>query len=490
MAKYALLFTIGGVQDFIASARKINDLWAGSYMLSYLIAQGIKSLPEQNELIFPSKENPLLKKEYDESILKNSLPNKFMAKIETDDIQKIASTVEKTIKETYISLKPEDIRNKFQEQDNWLDIYWVACEVNNETDSQLQSKLGKKLALVKTFRSTKTTNSSEEGFKCTLCGNRSTLDNAKINSQWYNANLKDNEKLCSVCATKRMLKATILDKHNINDNNRYGISTQDIGDSQYYSIIVADGDRMGEKMSSGEPAKISSQLINFSNNIWNISSFAENINNKKIINSKLIYCGGDDVLCLSPIRKTLNTANEIQLKFKELFDKNATMSAGIHISHGKESLGLALDNARKAEKQSKDSGRNCFTISVDKRAGDFVSWTAPWSKIEDLKVVIEYFEKGILSPSFAFQLKDEFFYFEKEIDTNMENAIKKRISYQLNRHYDEKKEKEINATEQGEKYSKEILLSVLKTISFKTIKEIKDFFYFLEIALFFARTQK
>ena len=31
-----LLFTIGPVQDFIATARKTQDLWSGSYLLSYL----------------------------------------------------------------------------------------------------------------------------------------------------------------------------------------------------------------------------------------------------------------------------------------------------------------------------------------------------------------------------------------------------------------------------------------------------------------------
>jgi len=34
-----LLFTIGPVQDFIATARKTQDLWAGSYLLSYLFGR-------------------------------------------------------------------------------------------------------------------------------------------------------------------------------------------------------------------------------------------------------------------------------------------------------------------------------------------------------------------------------------------------------------------------------------------------------------------
>ena len=33
-----LMFTIGPVQSFIEAARKTEDLWMGSYILSYLVA--------------------------------------------------------------------------------------------------------------------------------------------------------------------------------------------------------------------------------------------------------------------------------------------------------------------------------------------------------------------------------------------------------------------------------------------------------------------
>ncbi|MFS8580603.1 MAG: hypothetical protein LOD88_11335, partial [Novibacillus thermophilus] len=39
-----LVFSIGPVQSFIAAARKLEDLWSGSYVLSYLAESGIKRL--------------------------------------------------------------------------------------------------------------------------------------------------------------------------------------------------------------------------------------------------------------------------------------------------------------------------------------------------------------------------------------------------------------------------------------------------------------
>jgi len=52
-----LLFTIGPVQSFISKARKTSDLWAGSYMLSYLIWHSMKPLVEElgpDVIIFPN----------------------------------------------------------------------------------------------------------------------------------------------------------------------------------------------------------------------------------------------------------------------------------------------------------------------------------------------------------------------------------------------------------------------------------------------------
>src|SRR5208283_2943082 len=50
-------FQLGPVQDFIAAARSIRDLWSGSYLLSWLMAAGMKALSAEvgpDAVIFPS----------------------------------------------------------------------------------------------------------------------------------------------------------------------------------------------------------------------------------------------------------------------------------------------------------------------------------------------------------------------------------------------------------------------------------------------------
>lgn len=52
-----LKFQLGPVQDFIAAARSVRDLWSGSYLLSWLMAAGMKVLSAEvgpDAIVFPS----------------------------------------------------------------------------------------------------------------------------------------------------------------------------------------------------------------------------------------------------------------------------------------------------------------------------------------------------------------------------------------------------------------------------------------------------
>ena len=57
LAPAFLKFQLGPVQDFIAAARSTRDLWSGSYLLSWLMAAGLKTLSAQvgpDAIIFPN----------------------------------------------------------------------------------------------------------------------------------------------------------------------------------------------------------------------------------------------------------------------------------------------------------------------------------------------------------------------------------------------------------------------------------------------------
>lgn len=91
MSKYVVIFSIGPVQTFIASARRSRDLWSGSWLLSELAKACAKSLKDsQAELIFPYVEN-------DDDLKENSefsVGNKIQAVITADNEERLKLVID------------------------------------------------------------------------------------------------------------------------------------------------------------------------------------------------------------------------------------------------------------------------------------------------------------------------------------------------------------------------------------------------------------
>lgn len=133
-----LKFQLGGVQDFIAQARSTRDLWSGSYLLSWLMAAGMKALAWEigpDAVIFPNlKGQPLFDLHLRDSLwsqltlngkngwdhvqpksdpsdpsspsdnaplLTPNLPNVFLAVVPQDRAKDIARLVEEAIREEW-----------------------------------------------------------------------------------------------------------------------------------------------------------------------------------------------------------------------------------------------------------------------------------------------------------------------------------------------------------------------------------------------------
>ena len=122
-----LKFQIGPVQDFIAEARSIRDLWSGSYLLSWLMAAGMKALATEvgpDSVIFPNlKGQPLFDLHLRDSLwsqvkvngkfvwdhlaydpttlLTPNLPNVFLAVVHRDRAQELGQLVENAIRDEW-----------------------------------------------------------------------------------------------------------------------------------------------------------------------------------------------------------------------------------------------------------------------------------------------------------------------------------------------------------------------------------------------------
>jgi CRISPR-associated protein Cmr2 len=155
-----LLFSLGPVQSFIATARKAQDLWAGSYLLSFLSWQAMRVVAEAwgpDAIIFPDlcgqpfadlwlKEEKGLKFMKDaelgsEFLSSPTLPNRFLAILPADYAESIAQKVVKEVQEIFknvcfvvkrrvekdAEIIPDETWNNIWERQvtNFLETYWA-----------------------------------------------------------------------------------------------------------------------------------------------------------------------------------------------------------------------------------------------------------------------------------------------------------------------------------------------------------------------------
>ena len=224
MNNYLFLFTIGPVQTFIAQARKTQDLYAGSKLLSDLINSAIKEFEDAGgKVLFPSKKL-------------ESKPNRFLGDIETDNPQRLGKELENWVKKKFgekieKALKNANVKkpNGFDKQiEDFLQIYWVALEYEEENYWKKYKEIKQYLGAIKNVRSFEQI--PETGRKCSLCGERNVLfcekgnkSKVQLKPDWKNLSEEDkkvvndynnsiteisypfgiSEGLCAVCFTKR-----------------------------------------------------------------------------------------------------------------------------------------------------------------------------------------------------------------------------------------------------------------------------------------------
>ncbi|RME85789.1 MAG: hypothetical protein D6785_03990, partial [Planctomycetota bacterium] len=218
---YLVIFTIGPVQAFIVQARKTRDLYAGSRILSKIIQ---KSLPKEG-VIFP---HPQIE----------SMPNRFIAEIKTENIQDFCDQTREKIQQAYQAILEESrkegkagVKEGYQRQsENFLEIHYAALPLDKSYE-KVYPELERLLGAAKNGRIF--SQMEEWGKKCSLCGERNVLfyRDSKISNKKYHygsrqlkgellsafetyhenliplkqdgVTLAEREGLCAICFTKR-----------------------------------------------------------------------------------------------------------------------------------------------------------------------------------------------------------------------------------------------------------------------------------------------
>ena len=235
MSKHVIHFSLGPVQSFVAQARRTRDLWAGSFLLSWLAGQAMAQILRQegNKIIFPwvgepgDWQDPLLRAICDvpdstPSI--GSLPNRFKAEVLQDfDPGAITAAVQEKWYELAdqvwckyladVAPKGCNVRQIWDRQiKGFWDIQWVmGREPEDKSDSGWLDKR-------KNWRTHWPP--IEEGDHCTIMGDWQELSGftragaRKKQDAFWNAlrksrgigrlDLREGERLCSIALVKRL----------------------------------------------------------------------------------------------------------------------------------------------------------------------------------------------------------------------------------------------------------------------------------------------
>jgi CRISPR-associated protein Cmr2 len=236
--KRILHFTLGPVQGFVGQARRTRDLWAGSYLLSYLAGHAMGEVDNTGEsIVFPDvKDDPLFlairgkstpTRIDDAAASVGSLPNRFKASVpEKFDAKKCAEAVID---------KWKDVAGKVYSQlDNVLKAAGIAIKQDVwasqvENQWEIAWAVGEDDALLDMRKNFRThVPPPEEDEKCTVCGERQEVSgkgmgtgtSRKAMGEWWAKlrnqldetrklhqatlfDLKEGERLCAVYLVKR-----------------------------------------------------------------------------------------------------------------------------------------------------------------------------------------------------------------------------------------------------------------------------------------------
>ena len=234
MSNHLFLFTIGPVQSFIAQARKTQDLYAGSKLLSDLIGYGLCEVSKikNTEIIFPNFDTTEFKQDCQDSqkIKDRSFPNRFIAKVSIEgNANEFGKSIEVKVKD-YLS---KEILKKYFTDNNinlpigaidqiedFLQVYWVIIPFEKDKQGQEDykstfTKIERYLGAVKNVRTFKQLHyqkgKDKEGKEITIYGEvgRKCSLNGQYNVKYYRRSEREQKDFCTSKNDNHLLESKL-----------------------------------------------------------------------------------------------------------------------------------------------------------------------------------------------------------------------------------------------------------------------------------------
>ena len=465
MSRCLLKLQIGPVQDFIAQARSTRDLWSGSYLLSWLMAAGLRKLQSNGseiKIIFPvCHEQPILELFAQEDTNSEqarvpSLPNVLLAEVPEAGAEALAKETAAAIRDEWTKIAGEvweycdRMKMPFSAGKTRYDAQIrqfpaIAWQVTPGVDA-LPSDWGKWTEVngrqLDAIRRTHAFHAwAPGGWSANRTNNKDSLtgqDEAVAGGpQWCDTLppelkrfFKHDDWVGAITLVKRVCHRAYLSKRGLQDfkmPNTRGIAAHDpfakqaehdddiskpveeLPDSEsYFAVLALDGDKMGEHLrslkSGQEHAAFSHDLGKFA--LERVGPLVEGFD------GCVIYAGGDDVLALLPADTALACAHALREKFRIVMP-GLDVSAGIAIAHFKSPLQDVVRAARLAEekraKGTPEQGgldRSAVAVTLFKRSGETVEWGCKWEGggLELYRAIAEALAQEKLSAKFPYRV--------------------------------------------------------------------------------------
>jgi CRISPR-associated protein Cmr2 len=256
---YLLAFHLGPVQDFISMARRTQDWWMGSWLLSHLTRTAIESVQTGGGILVVPKGLPPV------SALA-ATPNHFLARIASNSPCDVAGQAEEAVRDKWGSIA-DTVKNQFfsgVDQHRWnaqiesfLEVYWVVVEEQTAGSAVDRKRAQDALDARKRLRDF--ADAEELDLKCVLCGARQELSGEKSASQarnWWKGLTQaqrtnqhkvirvredGSERLCAVCAVKRAALAADALKPTLNKDDGHFPSTSSVAAAVFKKQLLVAG---------------------------------------------------------------------------------------------------------------------------------------------------------------------------------------------------------------------------------------------------------
>lgn len=375
--KIHIALTLGPIYRTLMLAKSAKELWAASYLFSYLGKHLIADFKSRNFLL-PYVNDDRLYKPADGAGL---FPDRYIFEAQEGDFKKLAQKVEKVIEQLAVGITTGagDKDKCISFLKNYLKIYFLEFEHGDITTCNRQLSI---LELQDNF------NPIEEKNFLTACFQRLNGGSFLANDA-FGDNISEDKRLFE------SLIELVIPEHSdyVNQEVRKGGENDEerILDQlkkekkfrsyhRYVAIIKADGDNVGETISAlqrtDKPVlELAKQLFEFNLKVVEIV---------KAYYGRAIYLGGDDLLVFAPLKSekghVFSLVEEINVAFEEAmkpFNEKPTLSFGISMIHFKSPMFEALDRTEHLlnEKAKKNHGKNAIAFSLQKKSGHHIETT-------------------------------------------------------------------------------------------------------------------